>query len=167
VLVAREQRVLDDNGAPIASTTIAYWTDPALRAVNTTKADGALVVVLQSGTLALALLPRTQPALDPDAACRDQRRESGSRSLFRRSDRARRTGRGSRASKSRVTTRLLGRRAHTGRSSPLCCTSSGRSPRPGFGAGPIQSRHRAWSASARSRDAASRGSVLPPRAPTL
>jgi hypothetical protein len=60
-LITRELRVLDLDGAPLANTSVAYWTDPERRAVDTTDSNGALVVVLLEGTLSLALLPVQVP----------------------------------------------------------------------------------------------------------
>jgi len=58
-LVGRELRVLGADGAPLAKTDVAYWTDSEQRAFGRTDADGALVVVLLEGTLSLAPLPVT------------------------------------------------------------------------------------------------------------
>jgi hypothetical protein len=65
-LVSRRVGVVAADGAPLANTVVAYWTDSPSRAVGRTDADGALEVVLLRGTLSVALPPPREPAPDGD-----------------------------------------------------------------------------------------------------
>ena len=64
-LVGREVRVLGPDGAPLANTTVAYWTDPERRVVGATDKEGKLAVALLVGTLSIALPPQPDPAPEP------------------------------------------------------------------------------------------------------
>jgi hypothetical protein len=61
-LVGRKLRVLGADGAPLATTVIAYWTSSDLRVAGRTAADGTLEVTLLAGTLSVALPP---PVAEP------------------------------------------------------------------------------------------------------